>query len=140
MTLPFTELQFLRPAWLLALLLLPLLALAWRQRARRRSAWRTAVDPHLLPALLAAGKRGRGAAVMGPAVLIGLGLLMLALAGPAWRSLPQSLLRSGSGLVIALDLSSSTLANDLPPSRLAQARARVDALLRAHAGDVALVA
>lgn len=140
MTLPFTALQFLRPAWLLALLLLPLLAWAWRQRARRRSAWHTAVDPHLLPTLLVAARPGPGAALAGPAVLLGLALAILALAGPAWRSVPQPLLGGGGALVIALDLSSATLANDLPPSRLAQARARMDALLQAHAGDIALVA
>src|SRR5690606_21942076 len=50
------------------------------------------------------------------------------------------LLGGGGALVLAVDLSSSTLANDLPPSRLVQARARLGALLGAHAGDVALVA
>lgn len=140
MTLPLGDLQFLRPAWLLALLLLPLLAWAWRQRARRRSAWRTAVDPHLLPRLLASRGTGRGAALAGMAALSGLGLAVLALAGPSWRSVPQPLQGGGGALVIALDLSSATLANDLPPSRLLQARAKIDALLRAQAGDVALVA
>ncbi|GGJ98970.1 VWA domain-containing protein [Luteimonas terricola] len=140
MTLPFTELQFLRPAWLAALLLLPLLAWAWRQRAHRRSAWRAAVDPHLLPRLLASRGTGRGAAVAGPAVLVGLAVAVLALAGPSWRSVPQPLQSGGGALVIALDLSSATLANDLPPSRLVQARAKLDGLLRAHAGEVALVA
>ncbi|MGY1530324.1 VWA domain-containing protein [Luteimonas sp. A649] len=140
MTLPLTELQFLRPAWLIALLLLPLLAWTWRQRARRRSAWRTAVDPHLLPRLLASRGTGRGMGLAGAAALVGLALAILALAGPSWRSVPQPLQRGGGALVIALDLSSATLANDLPPSRLLQARAKLGELLRAHAGDVALVA
>src|SRR5690606_16280235 len=136
----FAELHFLRPAWLLALLSVQLLAWAWRQRARRRSAWRAAVDPHLLPRLLDGGGGGRGVVLAGPAVLAGLALAILALAGPSWRSAPQPLLGGGGTLVLAVDLSSSTLANDLPPSRLVQARARLGALLGAHAGDVALVA
>lgn len=140
MTLPFGELQFLRPAWLLALALLPVIALAWRRRARDRSGWRSAVDPHLLPHLLERGGGARRGAFAGIAVLAGLGLAIVALAGPAWRTVPQPLQAGGGALVLALDLSSSTLANDLQPSRLAQARARLDALLRAHAGDVALVA
>ncbi len=134
------DLQFLRPAWLLALLLLPLLAWVWRRRARRRSVWHSAVDPHLLPQLLAAGGGGRGASLAGLAMLAGLAVAIMALAGPSWRGVPQPLQGGGGALVIALDLSSATLANDLPPSRLAQARARIDALLRAHPGDVALVA
>lgn len=132
--------QFLRPAWLLALLLLPVLAWAWRARQRRRSAWRTAVDPHLLPHLLDEGARGRGGWIDGWLVLAGCALLVLALAGPSWRSTAQPLQAGGAPLVLALDLSSATLANDLPPSRLLQARSRIDALLRAHAGEVALVA
>ncbi len=140
MTLAIGELHFLRPAWLLALVLLPVLALAWRRRARDRSGWRTAVDPHLLPHLLERGGGVRRGAWAGVGVLAGLGLAIVALSGPAWRTVPQPLQAGGGALVLALDLSSSTLANDLQPSRLAQARARLDALLRAHAGDVALVA
>ena len=140
MTLPFADLQFLRPAWLLALLFLPLLAWAWRQRARRRSGWRTAVDAHLLPHLLDARGGGRDSSLAGLATLAGLAVAIVALAGPGWRGVPQPLQGGGSALVIVLDLSSATLANDLQPSRLAQARARIDALLHAHAGEVALVA
>ncbi|MGY0652192.1 VWA domain-containing protein [Luteimonas sp. A537] len=140
MTLPIADLQFLRPAWLLALLLLPLLAWAWRRRARRRSGWRTAVDAHLLPHLIDARGGGRDSSLAGVATLAGLALAIVALAGPSWRGVPQPLQGGGSALVIVLDLSSATLANDLQPSRLVQARARIDALLHAHAGEVALVA
>lgn len=137
---PFADLAFLRPAWLLALLVLPLLAWAWRWRARRRSPWQGAVDPHLLPHLLAGGAGGRGASIAGGCVLAGLAVVILALAGPSWRSVPQPLQGGGGALVIAVDLSSAALANDLPPSRLAQARARIEALLRAYAGEAGLVA
>ena len=133
------DMVFLRPGWLLALLLLPLLARAWRQRARERSAWRTAVDPHLLPHLLEAADRQRRSVLAGAAVLAGLALAIVALAGPSWRSVAQPVQSGGGALVLALDLSSATLASDLQPSRLAQARARLDALLRAHAGEVALL-
>lgn len=140
MTAGFADLQFLRPAWLLALLLLPLLAWAWQRRAQRRSVWRSAVDAHLLPHLLERRGARTAASFEGHAVLAGLALAILALAGPSWRGIPQPLQGGGRALVIALDLSSAVQANDLQPSRLVQARARIDALLRAHAGDVALVA
>jgi Ca-activated chloride channel family protein len=134
------DLQFLRPAWLLALLLLPALAWAWRQRARRRSGWRAAVDPHLLPYLLDARAGDRGASLTGLAALAGLAVAIVALAGPSWRAIPQPLQAGGGALVVVVDLSSATLANDLQPSRLVQARARIDALLHAHAGEAGLVA
>ena len=54
------QLHFLRPWWLLALLLVPLLAWRLRTRARRRSGWREAVDAHLLPHLLEPGAAATG--------------------------------------------------------------------------------
>ena len=132
--------HFLRPLWLLGLLALPLLALWWRTQGRRRSAWRDAVDPHLLPHLLASGSgiRGNGALWLG---MLAYALAIVALAGPSWRMTAQPLQQGEAPLVIALDLSTATLANDLPPSRLLQARARIAQLLRERtSGQVGLVA
>ncbi len=132
-------LQFLRPWWLLALFALPLLAWAWRARQRQRSAWRDVVDPHLLPHLLEDGG-GRGARAPWLA-LVALALAILALAGPSWRQREQPLWQTRAPLVVAIDLSGSVLANDLPPSRLLQARAKVAELLKQRAGgQVGLVA
>ena len=137
-----SALQFLRPWWLLGVLLLP--ALAWwaRHRLSRPSVWQQAVDPHLLPHLLEAGTRRDG---MGAwtwrlgmsALLIGL----LALAGPSVRNTRAPTWQNQSPLVIAMDLSRASLARDLQPTRLAQARAKVARLLQRRAdGQVALVA
>lgn len=140
LTAPLEGLHFLRPAWLWALLALPLLGWWWRRRRVQASAWRTAVDPHLLPHLLepGAGRRGRfGVAVAGCAYL----LAVLALAGPSWRQVAQPAWQAPSPLVVALDLSSAASATDLPPSRLLQARAKLAALLQARTGgQVGLVA
>lgn len=129
-------LQFLRPAWLLALLVLPLLALWWRRRRQRRSIWRQSVDPHLLPHLLDSGGGARGSGGPWLGLLAG-ALAICALAGPSWRSVEQPLQPGAAPLVIALDLSSAALATDLPPSRLLQARARIAALLRERRGGQA---
>ena len=119
---------------------LPLLAWWWRARRRQRSVWRDVVDPHLLPHLLEAkvDARARGALWLG---LLGIVLAVCALAGPSWQRSAQPLWQSRTPLVIALDLSSATLASDLPPSRLLQARAKIATLLRQRAGgQVGLVA
>jgi Ca-activated chloride channel family protein len=132
-------LQFLRPWWLFALLALPVLAWAWRTRRRKRSGWRDAVDPHLLPHLLEkGGERGMRAPWLAFAALA---LAILALAGPSWRQRDQPLWQTRAPLVVAIDLSSAILANDLPPSRLLQARAKIASLLKDRAGgQVGLVA
>lgn len=135
-----SQLHLLRPHWLWALLALPLIALWWRARRRRASAWRDAVDPHLLPHLLEAGQDKRTRYGAWWAMLAGV-LAVFALAGPSWRQTEQALWQSRAPLVIALDLSSAALATDLPPTRLAQARAKIATLLRERdGGQVGLVA
>ncbi|WP_119718928.1 VWA domain-containing protein [Cognatilysobacter tabacisoli] len=135
-----TALHWLRPQWLWALLALPLLALWWRARSRRRHAWTGLVDAHLLPYLLEPRGTTRTWARMGAAAL-GYALAVVALAGPAWRQVEQPLWQSAMPLVIAVDLSSASLAADVPPSRLAIARAKVARVLAARdGGQVGLVA
>jgi len=133
-------LHFLRPAWLTALLALPLLA-AWLWRRGAQGAdWQRAIDAHLLPYLLDAGNtaRRRGLAMLAALAYV---LAVLALAGPAWRQVDTPSWQTREPLVVAVDLSSATLAGDLVPSRLAQLRARLSRLLATHRdGPIALVA
>ncbi|VXB95396.1 conserved hypothetical protein [Luteimonas sp. 9C] len=134
-------LQFARPAWLWAGLVLPLLAGIWWRRRRTAEAWREAVDPHLLAHLLEARPDRRG--VFGLVAWLFAGLLaVLALAGPGWREVAVPLdARGAAPLVVAIDLSTASTASDLPPSRLLQARAKLATLLaKRDAGQVALVA
>ncbi|MCI2262778.1 tetratricopeptide repeat protein [Xanthomonas indica] len=132
-------LHLLRPEWLWALLLLPLLGWSWWRRRRRRDIWRRTVDPHLLPHLLARGDaKGRAGLLLGA---LGYALAVLALSGPSWRQEQQPLWQARTPLVIALDLSARIDARDLPPSRLLQARAKLARLLHERAGgEVALLA
>ena len=133
----WSQVHFLRPMWLLALPLLPLLGWWWAHRRRRETAWRGHVDPHLLPHLLESGGRRRAT---GSVAMLALLLAILALAGPAWRLGENPAWRNRTPLVVALDLSSATLAPDLPPSRLLQARAKLATLLRERdGGEVGLV-
>lgn len=136
----WVALHWLRPQWLWALLALPVLIMVWHARRRRASVWRGVVDPHLLPQLLDHRGESRGQIAAGVGALAYV-VAILALAGPSWRQVEQPLWQSRTPLVVALDLSSSTLAGDLPPTRLAQARAKLDTLLRERdGGQVGLVA
>lgn len=134
-------LHFLRPWWLLGLLAVPALAWWWRAHARRQSAWQGAVDAHLLPHLLDEAQAASPARARRWTGLLALALALIAMAGPSLRKDEQPLWQVKAPLVVALDLSNSALANDLPPTRLAQARGKLAALLRDRAGgQVALVA
>ncbi len=124
-------LHFLRPAWFLALvpgLLLGLWLLRYRHRGGR---WAEVVEPELLSHLLLEGaRRGRpwGIALWFLALL----LAVTALAGPAFKRLPQPVFRDESALVVMLDLSRSMDAADLRPSRLERARYKLEDLLEAR--------
>lgn len=133
-----SDLHFLRPVWLLALV--PLALLLWRRVRASRGAeiWRQQVDAHLLPHLLTGDATQR----RWPLALLGLGWLLavIALAGPVWQQLPIPLGRSAVQRVILLDLSPTMLAADVAPSRLARARLEVLDLLRRGAdGQTALL-
>jgi Ca-activated chloride channel family protein len=134
------DFHFLRPEWLW--LLIPLAVVLWRlaRADGGGDAWRGVVDAHLLPRLLT-DEGGRGYRL--PLMLLGLGWLLgvLALAGPTWERLPQPVYQAQAYRVVALDLSPSMNATDLPPSRLAHARFEVlDLLRKAREGQTALLA
>ncbi|KAB8163060.1 VWA domain-containing protein, partial [Lysobacter maris] len=143
MTLPdLSTLHLLRPDWLWALSLLPVLAAVWALRRRRDGVWREAVDAHLLPHLLDRGDRPRRRWTRGLGALAGMlayAFAVLAMTGPSWRQVEQPLWQGKLPLVMALDLSSAGMAADPPPSRVAQARAKLGALLAARDGPVGLL-
>lgn len=121
--------HFLHPDWLIALP--PLLALAvWLARRRGRDGpWPRLLDGELLSRLrLSEGGGGRA-----PWLLFGLiwTLAVLALAGPTWQRQITPAYRSPAAWIVALQLSPSMDAADVPPSRIAQARFAIDDLLSA---------
>jgi Ca-activated chloride channel homolog len=126
-----SQFHFLRPLWLLALL--PALYLAWRfiRHRHARSAWERSVDPELLDVLLEQD-RSTSNRWLGPAVLCGLVLAVLGLAGPSWERLPQPVEQRSDALVVVLDLSSAMSAEDLAPSRIVRARYKIADVLRSR--------
>jgi len=58
------------------------------------------------------------------------GAIIVALAGPAWNPHPKHPLREGRDVVFVLDVSNSMLAADVPPSRLARAKAAIEDCIR----------
>ena len=117
------SLHLLRPWWLLALL--PWLVLCWRFWRGHDSggAWHKVCDKALLPFVTEAPAARRRTLAALLLALAGI-LATLALAGPAWRELPQALYRQQQAVIVILDLSRSMDATDLTPSRLARARLR----------------
>lgn len=126
-----SELVFLRPYWLLALL--PAAYLWWRvkQYQTQQSAWKNWIDPVFQPYLL--GEQSNKTNPINWAIL-GLGLIwlsaILALSGPSWKSVEIPAQKTHSGSVIVLDLSLSMYADDLEPNRLTRVQFKLTDLLK----------
>ncbi|MEZ5445517.1 MAG: VWA domain-containing protein [Gammaproteobacteria bacterium] len=136
------EFHFLRPLWLLALPALAAMIWVFRGRAVQGTPWRRVVDAALLPHVLAqpGSAAARPLRRLRGLLIAAYVLAVLALAGPAWKRLPQPVFQDRSALVIMLDLSRSMEAQDLRPSRLARARYKVaDLLAQRRTGMTALV-
>ncbi len=130
--------HFVAPAWLLLLALVPVVGLLQRRVRRLEPALgreRDYADATLLPHLAgtartgASGALGRLLAWTLPWVL-----LVLALAGPRWRYEQVQIFEPGAALVVALDISRSMEAGDVPPARIARARQEIEDLLAVGRG------
>jgi hypothetical protein len=126
--------NFGMPAMLL--MLPPLLLVAWLVRRARRFEREAA---HLLQGAVPQNVRGflRRQDLLVLAALI---CIVVAMSRPQWNPRPYDVERRGRDLIIALDVSRSMLASDIPPSRLEMARIAVHETLPLLAGQrVALV-
>ena len=132
------DFHFLRPLWLLALPLGPLLAWSLWRRLHEGMQWRDVCDPHLLRHLLVtptAARRKWPYWILIAATTV----TLLALAGPPCERLEQPVYRMLNARAVVLDLSRSMDATDYQPSRLTRARFKaVDILRRSRDRPVGL--
>lgn len=120
----FELFHFLRPAWLL---LIPvLLWLGWLAHRRESATSNTLAQlpPHLSAALTMGQQQTRGFRPV-DSVLIAWVLMALAAAGPTWSKQPSPWFSETAPLVVAVEVSDSMRANDLPPTRLERVRMKI---------------
>ena len=128
-----TGFHFLRPGWLLCLLLVGLLVFIIARQSDVNRVWSRLIDPDLLQALTVGrsrSRRFRPIRVLVPVIL----LLYLALAGPAWRQEASPFADDQASLVIAMEASASMANRDVQPSRLERARQKIGDLVEARPG------
>ncbi len=132
------KLQLLASTYLLLLWGLPLLAALLVIHARRTSKKMAAFASN-------AGTRRPGRLairiIQTTSVFVALGLIIIALARPAWEQKPTKVQRQGRDVVFVLDVSRSMLAEDLSPNRLERAKLAIrDCVERLQGDRVSLVA
>jgi Ca-activated chloride channel family protein len=133
------EFHFIRPYWLLTLILYLAVLVVMLRNKLSQGSWSEVCDTELLPYLLQQKAVNQSRWPLTAGALAAL-LAIVALAGPTWERLPSPVFRNDSALVIALDLSRSMDAADIKPSRLVMARYKIaDILKQRKDGQTALL-
>lgn len=132
------EFHFIRPLFLV--LLLPAFVFVWLLWNKQKTVgnWSQVIDAHLLEHLtdntIGHSKSSLFDSLKSRSLLVALLLAWIigtiALAGPAWRKLPQPLHQQNDVMVIVLDLSLSMFAQDGSPSRVIQAKRKIEDVLK----------
>ena len=128
--------------WMLNLLwLIPLVAVALIvQDRKKKRALQVFADPHLLDRLSVQNHRGRRF-IKALLLLLSLGLMLFALAGPRWGSHYEEVSQKGVDIMLLIDVSPSMLVEDIPPNRLERARREILDFIKIVQGDrVGLIA
>ncbi len=123
------DFHFLRPVWLLLIPVGAMLLWLLRRPGGSMRAWSQVCDEHLLR-YLQVGQGAGGQRLVLSLLAAAWLIASLALAGPVWQRVPQTLLQDMQARIIVFDLSRSMLATDLAPSRLARARFKIEDLLK----------
>jgi Ca-activated chloride channel family protein len=126
--------HFLRPVWLAALPLGLVLLALWRHEHDSNRQWQGVIAPGLLQYLMVRPGRGRGLRpIHGVALMLALGAI--AAAGPTWRQDRPPFLQNRAPLILAVDLSPSMDAADVPPSRLQAVKNKMHDLVKRNPGS-----
>lgn len=143
-----TNFHFVRPFWLLAIIVLFIVLSLLKKHRFHQSPWQKFLPPHL-SGVLVEGASNSSAPSKQPWLdriflikpfFIGL-LSIIALAGPAWEKLPQPVYQTERGSVLIMDMSYSMYATDIKPNRLTRARFKaIDLLNKIDDGDAGLIA
>ncbi len=140
--------HFVRPFWLLAIIVLLIVLWLLKKHRFHQSPWQKLLPPHLSGVLVEGATNSSGPSkqplhermFLSRPLFIGL-LSIIALAGPAWQKLPQPVYQTERGSVLIMDMSYSMYATDIKPNRLTRARFKaIDLLNKVNDGDVGLIA
>jgi Ca-activated chloride channel homolog len=121
--------RFEHTEYLMLLLIIPFLgAVFLYQFFKRKSDLRKIGDPQLISTLMpeySQFRRGLKAVL----VLIALGLIIVAIAGPQFGSKLTKVKHEGIEIIVALDVSNSMMAEDISPNRLERAKQELTKLM-----------
>lgn len=128
------QFHFLRPWWFLAIAPWLLALHYFRRLEDGRERWKGIIAPHLVDRLVVKSSEQRTITPRRTLLVLGVAVI-LAMAGPSWRTQPSPYLEDKAPLVLALDLSSSMEYDDVEPSRFERAKQKISDLLAERGGS-----
>ncbi len=133
------DFHFIRPLWLLGFIALILLIRELKKIRVASSAWHKVIPKHLTTMLLSNDENKKPISLLLP-TLIG-SLMIIALAGPTWKKIPQPVFEVERGSIVVMDMSFSMLSTDIKPNRLTRARFKaMDLIDQINEGEMGLIA
>jgi Ca-activated chloride channel homolog len=133
------DFHFIRPLWLLAIIVLIFMLFLLKRLRVKHSGWQQLLPQHLAKVLVEGNAKAQSSSLVLP-FFIGL-LSILAMAGPSWQKLPQPVYQVAQGSVLIMDMSYSMYATDVAPNRLTRARYKaIDLLDNINDGEIGLIA
>ena len=127
--------RFAEPVFLFGFLILPLLLLFFYGLERRRKRALGKIGNVELLLRLMEGFSEKARRWRYALILLASTFMILALARPQWGKKMELVKREGLDIVVAIDVSASMLAADMPPSRLEKAKSEIASLIDLLKGD-----
>ncbi|WP_019612963.1 vWA domain-containing protein, partial [Psychromonas ossibalaenae] len=132
----FIPLEFLRPLWLLGIIVVVLFSLL-RYQSSKNNRVQTLIAPHLSKNLVSAPDKSNAGQFAFSALAV---IACISLSGPSWRQLELPVYEMEKAQVVVLDLSYSMYATDAKPSRLTQAKYKaIDLIKKWSEGEKGLI-
>ena len=124
-----SEFHFIRP-WFLMLLIVPMVFYAkYFRGAKNKSQWEKVCDERLLDFLLIKGS-SKSRKVVSYTAILAFVSAVLALSGPTWKKIEVPSVEVENPVMILLNVSSDMMQRDLPPNRLTRAKYKIVDLLK----------
>jgi len=120
--------HFLRPWWLILLIIPFILYFSYNNRLHTTSSWEKVCDKNLLNFLLIKGSSLQRRVITYLSI-VGFFFAVLAVSGPSWIKREVDSMSSLNPLMICLNLSSDMMEQDITPNRLARAKYAISDLL-----------
>jgi Ca-activated chloride channel family protein len=133
------DFHFIRPLWLLAIIVLIFMLFMLKKLRVKQSGWQQLLPAHLAKVLVQGNTKAKSSSLALP-FIIGL-FSIIAMAGPSWQKLPQPVYQVAQGSVLIMDMSYSMYSTDVSPNRLTRARYKaIDLLDNIKEGEIGLIA